>query len=92
MSNNRSYCLLGTIAGDIIGSRFEHHVTKSTQFELFTTFNKFTDDTVLTIAIADAILRQDDYGDILLEYARRYPRAGYGSAFRQWLHSEKPQP
>jgi ADP-ribosylglycohydrolase len=75
------YCLLGAIAGDIIGSRFEGSAHKSEDFVLFTRNSMYTDDSVLTIAVADAILRQVDYGSVILEYARRYPRAGYGGSF-----------
>jgi ADP-ribosylglycohydrolase len=86
------YCLLGAVAGDIIGSRFEYCAHKSTEFELFTHSNKFTDDTVLTLAVADSILRQRDYGEIILEYGRRFPHADYGGSFRQWLASSNPRP
>jgi ADP-ribosylglycohydrolase len=90
-SKNR-FCLLGAVAGDIIGSRFEHHAHKSTDFELFTPSSRFTDDTVLTLAVADSILRQRDYGEIIFEYGRCFPNAGYGGAFRQWLASSNPRP
>jgi ADP-ribosylglycohydrolase len=87
-----NYCLLGAIAGDIIGSRFEGSAHKSEDFVLFTRNSMCTDDSVLTIAVADAILRQVDYGSVILEYARRYPRAGYGGSFREWMYSPNPQP
>lgn len=87
-----TYCLLGAAAGDIIGSRFEGRPHKSESFELFTPSSKFTDDTVLTVAVADAILRQEDYGSVIMEYARRYPMAGYGGSFRDWMYSDDPQP
>jgi ADP-ribosylglycohydrolase len=87
-----SYCLLGAIAGDIIGSRYEGRPIKTEVFELFTPRNSFTDDTVLTVAVADAILRQEGYDALILEYARRYPHAGYGGSFRYWMYSNNPQP
>jgi ADP-ribosylglycohydrolase len=85
-------CLLGAAAGDIIGSRFEGWPHKSESFELFAPSSRFTDDTVLTVAVADAILRQEDYGPVILAYARRYPHAGYGGSFRKWMYSPDPQP
>jgi type I restriction enzyme M protein len=89
--NNRPI-LLGAIAGDMIGSRFEHHAHKSTDFELFTERSQFTDDTVLTIAVADAILNNRAYKEALLGWGRRYPHSGFGGAFRDWLQQEDPDP
>ncbi len=77
--------MLGAIAGDIIGSRFEVIPTKSRDFELFTGLNTFTDDTVLTVAIADAILYGKSYEENLKYYGRRYHDAGYGGNFIRWL-------
>ena len=77
--------MLGAIIGDIIGSRFEKNNYKSTDFELFTQASKFTDDTVLTIAIADALLTGRDYAASVKHYARRYPLAGYGGTFKKWM-------
>jgi ADP-ribosylglycohydrolase len=91
-SNSTLIGLMGAISGDIIGSRFEAHPHKSIDFELFTSDSRFTDDSVLTIAIADAILSGRSYEDSLLDYGRRYPRAGYGAFFRQWLSSTHPRP
>jgi|GEM_PF-5000853 len=73
-----STCLFGAIAGDMIGFRFEHNICTDPDFTLFTKNPHFTDDTVLTVAIADAILNQRGYGETIVEYARRYPKAGYG--------------
>jgi ADP-ribosylglycohydrolase len=89
---NPTTWVLGAAAGDIIGSRFEGQPHKSETFELFEPSSRFTDDTVLTIAVADAILRQEEYGPLILEYARRYPRTGYGGFFRKWMCSYDPQP
>jgi len=77
--------MLGAIAGDIIGSRFEVIPTKSLDFELFTDLNVFTDDTVLTVAIADAILNHHSYEENLRAFGQRYPDAGYGGSFVRWL-------
>ncbi len=84
--------LIGAIAGDVIGSRFEFHPHRSTDFDLFTTQCRFTDDTVLTIAVADALLHNLNYTETIQQYSRRFPNAGYGGFFRRWLHTENPQP
>jgi len=77
--------MVGAIAGDIIGSAYEWHATKSPDFELLTPQSRFTDDTVLTIAVADCILHGKDYAITFKEYGRRYPHAGYGGMFLEWL-------
>lgn len=84
-TSHLSTCLFGAIAGDMIGFRFEHNKCTDPNFELFTKNPHFTDDTVLTVAVADAILNQRGYGETIVDYARRYPKAGYGSFFRRWL-------
>ena len=81
--------MIGAIAGDIIGSPYELYGVKSTNFELFTPASRFTDDTVLTVAVADCILHEKNYAVTLKEYGRRYPNAGYDMAFIQWLDSER---
>ncbi|MEM6725800.1 MAG: ADP-ribosylglycohydrolase family protein, partial [Bacteroidota bacterium] len=77
--------MLGAIAGDIIGSRFERNNLKSKEFELFDSASRFTDDTVLTVAIADALLTKTPYATTVRNYARNYPFAGYGGTFKQWM-------
>ncbi len=84
--------MIGAIAGDIIGSVYEHHQIKTKDFPLFDPRCRFTDDTVLTVAIADAILSGRPYIESVREIGRRYPGAGYGGSFIQWLHSDDPQP
>ena len=96
--------LYGAILGDIIGSPFEFSKVRqmSKDFELFSEESKFTDDTVMTIAIADAILRTNNSADgrVLFKnvakamryYGKKYPRAGYGGSFREWLKSDNPKP
>ncbi len=78
----------GAILGDIIGSRLERNGAKDYDFELFTTKCRFTDDTVLTVAVADAILNQRDYGETIKAYALEYPHAGYGGTFKKWMRDE----
>ena len=91
--------MLGAIIGDIVGSRFEgtHSRIKSTDFELFNKSSKFTDDTVLTIAVADWLMRDKENRpetlvQLMQTYGRMYPRAGFSHATKAWLNSEDPQP
>ena len=84
--------MLGAIAGDIIGSVHEFAETKTTDFPLFSPVSTFTDDTVLTVAVAKAILRGLDYAVALKEVGRKYPNAGYGAAFGGWLRSARMEP
>ncbi|MEM1358118.1 MAG: ADP-ribosylglycohydrolase family protein [Bacteroidota bacterium] len=78
----------GAIIGDIVGSRLERSGPKTTDFDLFTVECHYTDDTVLTVAIAEAILKQKDFGVMIKDYALRYPNAGYGGTFRKWMRNE----
>lgn len=84
--------MLGAIAGDVIGSVFEWDNVKSKDFPLLTPESFFTDDSVLTVALAEAILAGADYGQVMRAYYRRYPDAGYGGRFREWALSEVPAP
>jgi ADP-ribosylglycohydrolase len=77
--------VLGAIVGDIVGSIYEWNNHRSKAFPLFTSKCVFTDDSVLTVALADAILHGGDYAAAMRRYGRRYPRAGYGGLFRRWL-------
>jgi len=84
--------MIGAIAGDIVGSVYEVINIKTTDFPLFSDDCRFTDDTVLTVAVADAILHGHDYAAKLREYYRYYPGAGYGGLFRVWASSERSGP
>lgn len=92
--------MLGAIIGDIVGSRFERHNHKSKDFELFTDQCRFTDDTAMTVAIAKALLEcNGDYTNLgnhaircMQEIGQKYPNAGYGRIFYQWLHKKAPEP
>lgn len=77
--------MLGAISGDIIGSVFEFDPIKETRFPLFSQGSVFTDDTVMTLAVARAILAGSDYGAHMVDLGRRYPHAGYGGMFASWL-------
>lgn len=84
--------MFGAIAGDIIGSVYEWKNVKSTDFELFSSGSTFTDDTVLTVAVAESILEGSDYALALKAYGQRFPHAGYGKSFYKWLFSENMSP
>ncbi len=84
--------MIGAIAGDVIGSVHECGMTKSTDFPLFDTLSCFTDDTVLTVATAHAILSGTSYETAYRDFGRRYPNAGYGGLFREWLLLADPRP
>jgi len=84
--------MLGAIAGDIIGSVHEYSGTKTRAFELFAANCRFTDDTVLTVAVADCLLHGFDYTEKYHEYFHAYPNAGYGLRFFQWVSSGSRQP
>jgi ADP-ribosyl-[dinitrogen reductase] hydrolase len=84
--------MLGVICGDVIGSVYEGHNVKSKQFPLFSKGTRFTDDTVLTVAIADAILNRKYFGPTIHRYSLNYPSAGFGSRFKDWFKSKHPRP
>jgi ADP-ribosylglycohydrolase len=84
--------MIGAIAGDIIGSVYEWNRIKTKQFDLFSSDCFFTDDTVLTVALADSILTRSDYASLMKGYYRRYPSAGYGGLFHQWAQAPGSQP
>jgi len=84
--------MLGAIAGDIIGSVYEHRPLKTTGFPLFHSHSRFTDDTVMTLAVARAILLRSDYGQEMKSLGRIYPRAGYGGNFKKWLNEDEIRP
>jgi ADP-ribosylglycohydrolase len=84
--------MIGAIAGDIIGSVYEHSGIKAKDFPLFHPQCQFTDDTVLTVAIADSILTQQPYLRSLRSFAKRYPNAGYGATFHEWVYSPDSRP
>lgn len=83
--------MLGAIAGDIIGSAYEFNPIKTKEFPLFSKYSHLTDDTILTIAVADAILHNAKYVDKIKEYARRYP-SSYGLNFQIWAYSDSKDP
>lgn len=84
--------MIGAIAGDIIGSIYEFNQIKTRDFPLFSAGCTFTDDTVLTVAVADAILSGGSYLDSVKSIGQRYPDSGYGGRFIHWLFSEDREP
>lgn len=89
--------MLGAIVGDIVGSVYEFDNTKSTDFELFYEESCFTDDSVMTLAVAKWLIEDKTHSSHQLikcmqELGRRYPDAGYGGAFYRWIFQDNPQP
>jgi ADP-ribosylglycohydrolase len=76
--------MIGAIAGDVIGSVHEGAGTKTKDFPLFHEYCRFTDDTVLTLAVANQLLKGGDYVDAFHEFFHAYPHAGYGGTFIRW--------
>lgn len=88
--------IIGAIAGDIIGSPYEWNPIKTKEFDLFSHNSIFTDDTVMTLAIAKWLCEDKDSKDVLIKnlkyFGNRYPNAGYGGRFMKWLMQESPEP
>ena len=87
--------IFNDIIGDIVGSVYEWHNIKTKEFPLFRDDCFFTDDTVMTVAVAEALMNggsEDNFIDAMKKYGRMYPDAGYGSRFGAWLHSENREP
>ena len=86
--------MIGAIIGDIVGSRFEFDNTNNYNFELFAEECAYTDDTICTIAIADAAMNGLPYGSALHSWCRRFPEpmGSYGCSFANWIDSNNPQP
>ena len=86
--------MLGAIIGDIAGSKYEFNNTFDYDFEMFGEGCDFTDDTICTVAVADAILNGRSYQESLLDWCRRYPspKGAYGGRFAGWIRSLDPQP
>jgi ADP-ribosylglycohydrolase len=89
---SKSNTIIGAVIGDVIGSVFEWNNTKTTDFDLFNPKCDFTDDTVLTIAVADSILNKKDFAKTIWEYGRKYRGRGYGGSFRNWLQEDNLKP
>ena len=90
--SNKQQLILGAIIGDIIGSVFEWNNVKTVDFEMFGNGTDFTDDSVLTFATMDAILKDIDFATAYQAYGRKFPHRGYGGYFNSWIHSDDPKP
>jgi ADP-ribosylglycohydrolase len=86
--------MLGAIAGDTIGSAYEFDGQKRKDFELFTGKSTFTDDSILSVAVAEVILHGGDFAEAIKRYAQAYPNpmGGYGVRFNQWAKSDSLEP
>ena len=87
--------MLGAIIGDIVGSVYEWNNIKTKDFPLFSERGFFTDDTVMTVAVADAIMNgrtENNFIDSMKKFGRLYPDSGYGGRFRSWLFSDNREP
>ncbi len=86
--------MLGAIAGDIVGSIYEFNNRRRKDFPLFTSASSFTDDSILTVAVADVLLHGGSYTDAFKAYYNRYPNpsGGYGARFHQWAASDHKEP
>ena len=96
--------ILGAIVGDVVGSCYEFNNIKTKKFELVSKFSNYTDDTVMTLAIAHALCKwkkgssidESDFEQEVIKamrkFGKKYPHAGYGVGFLTWLCSEKPEP
>ena len=88
--------IIGAISGDIIGSTREFEPIKTKNFILFDKFSTFTDDTVMTLAIANWLCDNLSSKNVLIEnlkyFGNTYPNAGYGARFRKWLIQDSPKP
>jgi ADP-ribosyl-[dinitrogen reductase] hydrolase len=76
--------MIGAVAGDIIGSRFEGQQGIPTWFDLFHPRCRFTDDSVCTLAVADALMNGKNFSEVLRDFVKRHPGRGYGGMFRRW--------
>lgn len=89
--------MIGAIIGDYVGSAYEFAPTKNYNFKLVTPASSITDDTIMSLAIADALMQptvEPDYRERMLYWGRKYPnpKGGYGGSFNSWLHNPAPQP
>lgn len=86
--------MLGAIIGDIVGSKYEFNNIRTEDFELFSDGCGYTDDTICTVAVAEAAMTDQNYAAHLQDWCRRYPHpiGGYGGNFSRWIHMEHPEP
>ena len=80
--------MIGAIIGDYVGSIYEWNNIKTTDFPFFSPTCRFTDDSVMSVAVADALMNDTDLAASLRKYGRMFPQAGYGGRFREWLRND----
>ena len=88
--NNKG--IIGAIIGDIVGSRFEFNNYRNPDFEFFTISNELTDDTVMTMAVAEWLVTDCNLAECMRRWGKAYPYVGYGGMFRRWLRAEEVLP
>ena len=88
-SDVRVHGIIGAVIGDIVGSIYEFRKTVDKEYELYQEKCTYTDDTVLTVAVADALLHDRDYGEAIFDWVRRYPNAGFGRRFLKLVKGKK---
>lgn len=88
--------IIGAICGDIIGSTREHYPIKTKDFDLFPEHSTYTDDTILTLAVANWLIKDRSSEKVLVDelqyFGNTYPTGGYGGNFSGWLQQENPEP
>ena len=92
--------MIGAILGDVVGSRFEFRNHLSKEFKFLSPGCEFTDDTVMTCAVAQALMdSKEDYSDLsektisaMQRIGRQFPYCGYGARFINWMFTDDPQP
>ncbi|MCQ2507770.1 MAG: ADP-ribosylglycohydrolase family protein [Dorea sp.] len=93
--------MLGAIIGDMVGSIYEFHNIKTVDFPFLTEASHVTDDSVMTFAVAEGLMNswgqsadkvKEAVVSSMQSYGRRYPEAGYGRTFYQWIFSDEPKP
>lgn len=88
--------IIGAIAGDMIGSLYEFGKIKTKKFPLFSNSSTFTDDSIMTLAVANWLIKDKNSKDVLINefksFANRYPDGGYGGRFIKWALSPNPEP
>lgn len=88
--NNKG--IIGAIIGDIVGSRFEFNNYRDIDFEFFTISNELTDDTVMTMAVAEWLVTDCNLAECMRRWGKAYPYVGYGGMFRRWLRADEVLP
>ena len=88
--------IIGAIIGDVVGSVYEFDSIKTKEFPLFSKYSQFTDDTVMTLAIANWLLVDKSSKEVLIDslkyFGNKYINAGYGGRFIKWLVQQSPEP